>query len=168
MSTNSFETGQSVVHPAHGVGCISGMETQEIAGQDLELYVIAFARQKLTLRIPATRLVQDGIRPLASHAVVASAIETLATPSKVRQADQYRLIATCEERIKSGDLVAIANVARDLYRAKSVRETPFTIENTFQIAVTRLADEIALINDLDEPAARSLVMSSLIDDRPPD
>jgi len=161
MNASKFETGQSVVHPVHGVGNIEGMEHREIAGEQLLFYVISFVRQKLTLRVPSTRLDQDGVRPLASLTIVTRALEILGTPSKVKQSDQYRLISNCDEQIKSGDLVSAANVARDLYRTKSVRDIPYSVENMFQTAVTRLVDEVALVRSIDARSARSLVMSSL-------
>jgi CarD family transcriptional regulator len=44
---HGFKTGESIVYPAHGVGTISAIEEQEVAGMKLELFVIDFEKDKM-------------------------------------------------------------------------------------------------------------------------
>ncbi len=162
------ELGKLVIHPAHGLGRISGQETLEMAGTQLDVSVISFTRSKLTLRIPTARLSQDGVRPLASETDITRMLEKLSSPSKVRQADQYRLVPLCEERINTGDLIKIANVARDLHRSKTVRDIPFSVETTYNTAVMRLREEMALVLGITEEQAHNRIMTQLANSIPLD
>ena len=47
-SGHEFSVGDHVVYPAHGVGQVQGIETQEVAGLKLEVYVITFDHEKMT------------------------------------------------------------------------------------------------------------------------
>lgn len=168
MTLHQDNIAEMVIHPAHGLGQVSGRETLEMAGATLEVSVISFDRNKLTLRIPTGRLEKDGVRPLASEADVERMLKKLASPSKIQHADQYRMIPTCEEKISTGDLIAIAAVARDLYRAESVREIPYSVESTFKTAVMRLSEEMALVLDITEHEAEERIKAQLTDQRPLD
>ena len=55
MSDNDFVVDQFVVYPSHGVGKITAIEEQEIAGISMELFVIDFAKDKMTLRVPTAK-----------------------------------------------------------------------------------------------------------------
>ena len=60
-----FRMDEFVVYPAHGVGKIIDVEEQDIAGVTLELYVVAFEKDKMTLRVPTYKALEVGMRPLA-------------------------------------------------------------------------------------------------------
>ena len=62
-----FKVGELVVYPAHGVGKISNIEEQEIAGTKLELYIVDFEKEKLRLKVPTNRAEQKGMRHLRSE-----------------------------------------------------------------------------------------------------
>lgn len=82
-SVQDFAAGDYVVYPAHGVGQISGVETQEVAGISLEVYVITFDHEKMTLRVPTRKAKTAGLRPLANTDVVGQALTTLKGRARV-------------------------------------------------------------------------------------
>ncbi|MEO0619210.1 MAG: CarD family transcriptional regulator [Pseudomonadota bacterium] len=166
MSDEQFPDGSYVVHGSHGIGVISGTQSVEAAGITIEMRVVAFEATGMTLRIPAPRMSESGLRPLVEPHDVEEILALLATRSKVRHADQYRLVAESEQRIATGDIRKTARVARDMFRSPGHRETPYSVERAFNAAVDRLADEIALVLDIDVHDARERVVNQLTDERP--
>ena len=66
---NGFKTNEFIVYPAHGVGRIVGIEEQEIAGISLELFVIQFEKDKMTLRVPTGKSQSVGMRKLSDDGI---------------------------------------------------------------------------------------------------
>ncbi len=113
-----FKTNEFVVYPAHGVGQILAIEDQEIAGAKLELFVINFMKDKMTLRVPTAKVANVGMRKLSEPALVKKALETLKGRARVKRTMWSRRAQEYEAKINSGDIVAIAEVVRDLYRSE--------------------------------------------------
>ena len=109
-----FKTNEFVVYPAHGVGQILAIEEQEIAGARLELFVINFIKDKMTLRVPTAKVANVGMRKLSEPALVKKALETLKGRARVKRTMWSRRAQEYEAKINSGDIVAIAEVVRDL------------------------------------------------------
>ena len=106
------------MYPAHGVGQIVSIEEQEIAGLKLELFVISFEKEKMTLRVPTNKAVTVGMRSLSSPEIVDKALATLKGKARVKRAMWSRRAQEYEQKINSGDLLAIAEVVRDLHRKR--------------------------------------------------
>ena len=107
-----FRPNEFVVYPAHGVGKIISVEEQEIAGIQLELFVISFEKDKMTLRVPTHKATEVGMRSLSSPDVVSRAMTTLKGKAKVKRAMWSRRAQEYEQKINSGDLIAIAEVGQ--------------------------------------------------------
>ena len=121
-----FSPNEFVVYPAHGVGKIVNVETQEVAGIELELFVVAFEKDKMTLRVPTHKAVEVGMRPLSSPDLVGQAFKTLKGKARVKRAMWSRRAQEYEQKINSGDLIAIAEVVRDLHRHGDQREQSYS------------------------------------------
>jgi CarD family transcriptional regulator len=150
---HGFKTNEFIVYPAHGVGRIIGIEEQEIAGMSLELFVINFDKEKLTLRVPTGKLESVGMRKLADEAVVKKAMETLKGRARVKRTMWSRRAQEYVAKINSGDLVAIAEVVRDLYRSEAQPEQSYSERQLYEDALDRMAREIAAVEKLDERGA---------------
>jgi CarD family transcriptional regulator len=85
-----FKTGEFVVYPPHGVGQIVAIEEQEVAGSTLELFVINFVGDKMTLRVPTAKISAVGMRKLAEHPIVRSALETLKVRARIKRTRSTR------------------------------------------------------------------------------
>jgi len=120
-----FKANEFVVYPAHGVGQILAIEEQEIAGAKLELFVINFIKDKMTLRVPTAKVANVGMRKLSDPALVKKALETLKGRARVKRTMWSRRAQEYEAKINSGDIVAIAEVVRDLYRSESQPEQSY-------------------------------------------
>ena len=160
--TLAFRTGEFVVYPAHGVGKITDVERQEIAGTDMELFVIAFEKDKMTLRVPTAKAIDVGMRSLSSPDVVAKALETLKGRARVKRAMWSRRAQEYEQKINSGDLISIAEVVRDLHRADDQREQSYSERQLYEAALERLTREVAAVDGGDEMAAGQKVNDVLI------
>lgn len=151
-----FRPNDYVVYPAHGVGQIVSIEEQEIAGISLELFVISFEKDKMTLRVPTHKASEVGMRSLSSPDVVSEAMKTLKGKAKVKRAMWSRRAQEYEQKINSGDLIAIAEVVRDLHRADDQREQSYSERQLYEAALERLTREVAAVTG-DEAAAAKQV-----------
>ena len=152
-----FRPDEFVVYPAHGVGKIVSIEEQEIAGLRLELFVISFEKDKMTLRVPTNKALDIGMRQLSSPEVVTKALDTLKGKARVKRAMWSRRAQEYEQKINSGDLMAIAEVVRDLHRADDQREQSYSERQLYEAALERLTREVAAVSGDDEAGAQRKV-----------
>ncbi len=157
-----FRPNEYVVYPAHGVGQIISIEEQQIAGISLELFVISFEKDKMTLRVPTDKAVQIGMRSLSSPDLILKAMTTLKGKAKVKRAMWSRRAQEYEQKINSGDLIAIAEVVRDLHRNDDQREQSYSERQLYEAALERLTREVAAVDNGDEAAATKRVDDVLI------
>ena len=157
-----FTLNEFIVYPAHGVGKIISIEEKEIAGSVLELYVIIFEKDKMTLRVPTNKAEEVGMRSLSSPDMVSQALTTLKGKPKVKRAMWSRRAQEYEQKINSGDLLAIAEVVRDLHRNDEQREQSYSERQLYEAALDRLTREVAAVEDGDEVAAARKVDSVLV------
>ena len=150
---HGFRTNEYIVYPAHGVGRIVSIEEQEIAGAKLELFVINFEKDKMTLRVPTAKLASVGMRKLAEEKTVKRALATLRGKARVKRTMWSRRAQEYEAKINSGDLVSIAEVVRDLYRSEAQPEQSYSERQLYEAALDRMAREIAAVEKLDEASA---------------
>jgi CarD family transcriptional regulator len=148
-----FKTNEFVVYPAHGVGQILAIEEQEIAGARLELFVINFMKDKMTLRVPTAKIANVGMRKLSEPGLVKRALETLKGRARIKRTMWSRRAQEYEAKINSGDIVAIAEVVRDLFRSESQPEQSYSERQLYEAALDRLSREIAVVQHVTETEA---------------
>lgn len=158
---HGFKTNEWIVYPSHGVGRIVGIEEQEIAGMSLELFVITFEKDKMTLRVPTGKSSSVGMRKLAEEGIVKRAMETLKGRARIKRTMWSRRAQEYEAKINSGDLIAIAEVVRDLYRSESQPEQSYSERQLYEAALDRMAREIAAVEKLDERGATQRITEVL-------
>ncbi len=157
-----FRPNEYVVYPAHGVGQIVSIEEQEIAGISLELFVISFEKDKMMLRVPTHKATEVGMRSLASPDEVTRAMTTLKGKAKVKKAMWSRRAQEYEQKINSGDLIAIAEVVRDLHRTDDQREQSYSERQLYEAALERLTREFAAVGGSDEVTAQKQIDDVLV------
>jgi CarD family transcriptional regulator len=156
-----FKVNEFIVYPAHGVGQILSIEEQEVAGAKLELFVINFIKDKMTLRVPTAKIVSVGMRKLAEPAMVKRALETLKGRARIKRTMWSRRAQEYEAKINSGDIVAIAEVVRDLYRSDTQPEQSYSERQLYEAALDRLSREIAAVQKLTETEAIKEIEAAL-------
>ena len=150
-----FRPNEFVVYPAHGVGKIVDVEEQEIAGSKLELYVIDFDKEKMRLRVPTGKCEAVGMRKLTEKAELDEALNVLRGRARVKRTMWSRRAQEYEAKINSGDIMALAEVVRDLFRSDKQPEQSYSERQLFEAALDRFAREVAAVKKLSEPAAVS-------------
>ena len=158
---HGFRTNEYIVYPAHGVGRIVSIEEQEIAGATLELFVINFEKDKMTLRVPTGKLETVGMRKLSEDKIVKKALGTLKGKARVKRTMWSRRAQEYEAKINSGNLVAIAEVVRDLYRSEAQPEQSYSERQLYEAALDRLSREIAAVQRVTETEAIKEIEAAL-------
>jgi len=159
---SEFRPNDYVVYPAHGVGRILRIEEQEVAGMKLELFVITFEKDKMTLRVPTAKANSVGMRSLSSPDIVEQALKTLKGRARVKRAMWSRRAQEYEQKINSGDLISIAEVVRDLHRAEDQPEQSYSERQLYEAALERLTRELAAVERIDEADAATRVDQMLV------
>lgn len=160
-ATLAFSADQHVVYPAHGVGRITGVEKQEVAGMKLEVYVVSFDQDKMILRVPTNRAEASGMRALAGTKLVDDALKTLGGRARIKRTMWSRRAQEYEAKINSGDLISIAEVVRDLHRGEDQPEQSYSERQLYESALDRMARELAAVENIDKGAAMERLAESL-------
>ena len=156
-----FKTTEFIVYPAHGVGQITAIEEQEVAGLKLELFVISFIKDKMTLRVPTAKIASVGMRKLAEAPQVKRALEVLKGRARIKRTMWSRRAQEYEAKINSGDINAIAEVVRDLYRSETQPEQSYSERQLYEAALDRLSREIAAVHRVTETEAVKEIEAAL-------
>ena len=156
-----FKLNEFVVYPAHGVGQIIGIEEQEVAGFKLELFVINFPKDKLTLRVPTSKVSGVGMRKISDPDTARRSLEILTGRARVKRTMWSRRAQEYETKINSGDINAIAEVVRDLYRSEAQPEQSYSERQLYEAALDRMVREIAAVQKSTEIDAMKTVEAQL-------
>jgi CarD family transcriptional regulator len=148
-----FKTGDHVVYPTHGVGKVLAFESTEIAGHKLDLFVIYFDRDRMTLRVPVVKAATSGLRKLSTRKVMDDAMSKLKGRARVKRTMWSRRAQEYEAKINSGDPLSIAEVVRDLHRNANQPDQSFSERQIYESARDRLASELAAVEKLDMDSA---------------
>jgi CarD family transcriptional regulator len=148
MNENEFAPNEHVVYPTHGVGLIKGIEEQEISGIKLNLYVVEFAEEKMTLRVPVNKAKTVGMRALSSQKTMKTALDILKGRARVKRTMWSRRAQEYEAKINSGDPIQIAEVVRDLHRSADQPDQSYSERQIYEAAVERLTRELAVVENI--------------------
>jgi CarD family transcriptional regulator len=156
-----FKLNEFVVYPAHGVGQIVSIEEQEVAGFRLELFVISFSKDKLTLRVPTSKVTGVGMRKISDPDAARRSLDILTGRARVKRTMWSRRAQEYETKINSGDINAIAEVVRDLYRSEAQPEQSYSERQLYEAALDRMVREIAAVQKSTEIDALKAVEAQL-------
>ena len=156
-----FKTSEYIVYPSHGVGQIIDIEEQEVAGISLELFVINFEQDKMTLRVPTAKAESVGMRKLSDATYVEKALKTIRGKARIKRTMWSRRAQEYETKINSGDLISISEVVRDLYRSDAQPEQSYSERQLYEAALDRMSRELAAVNKLTNTEAIKLIESNL-------
>jgi CarD family transcriptional regulator len=157
-----FAAGDYVVYPTHGVGKVVDIAKEQIAGFELQLFVINFAADKMTLRVPVDKAEESGLRKISTREKMQSAITTLRGRARAKRTMWSRRAQEYEAKINSGDPVSIAEVVRDLHRNPDQPDQSYSERQMYEAALTRLAHELALVEKIDADAATERLETLLL------
>lgn len=148
-----FAEGDFVVYPTHGVGQVTGIESIEIADEKLKLFVISFERERMTLKVPTTKVTESGLRKLSNRKVIDNALKTLKGRVRVKRTMWSRRAQEYEAKINSGDPIQIAEVVRDLHRNEDQPDQSYSERQMYQAALDRFSRELAAVESTEPEEA---------------
>ncbi len=146
---SEFKIGEIVVYPKHGVGEIVKIENMEISSIKTQFYVVKMEQSKLIIRVPLDKQEEVGLRKISSKKIIEEVFNTLKLKPKIRRIMWSRRAQEYEAKIFSGDPVKISEVVRDLFRKNSQADQSYSERQMFQIAIERLAREVAAVEKTD-------------------
>lgn len=158
---NNFSVGEFVVYPTHGVGKIMGHEVERIGEHELKVFMIAFEKDKMTLRVPVSRAEAAGLRSISSNDQIGKALATLKGRAKIARGMWSRRAQEYEAKINSGNLVAIAEVVRDLHKNVDQSERSYSERMIYETAMHRLCGEVAASEKVDVKDAQDRLLKVL-------
>jgi len=156
-----FKVGQHIVYPAHGVGEVTGIDQEVIAGFDIEVYVVKFEQDKMTLRVPTAKASTSGMRPLSNELVLKDSFTTLKGRARIKRTMWSRRAQEYEAKINSGDLILVSEVVRDLHRTDAQPEQSYSERQLYESAIDRMVREVAAIRKVDRGVALDDVLETL-------
>ena len=156
-----FKAGDHVVYPTHGVGQVQGIEAMTVAGTELKVITVTFEENRMTLRVPLNKAASSGLRKLANTTMMGEALETLKGRARIKRTMWSRRAQEYEQKINSGDPVQIAEVVRDLHRNAGQPDQSFSERQIYELAMDRLAAEVAAIDRTDKAAAMTKLLDHL-------
>ena len=160
-SKSSFKIGETVVYPKHGVGEIVNIETMEVASIKTEFYVVKMEQAKLVIRVPVDKLEEVGLRRISSKKIIEEVFDVLKLKPKIRRIMWSRRAQEYDNKIFSGDPIKIGEVVRDLFRKNSQPEQSYSERQMFQVALERLAREVAAVEKTDYFQATEKIETTL-------
>ena len=144
-----FKIGEVVVYPKHGVGEIIKLESMEVSSIKTKFYVVKMEQGKLTIRVPLDKQNEVGLRKISSKKIIDEVFNTLKLKPKIRRIMWSRRAQEYDTKIFSGDPIRIGEVVRDLFRKNSQAEQSYSERQMFQVAIERLAREVAAVEKTD-------------------
>jgi len=156
-----FKAGQHIVYPAHGVGKVTGIEQDVIAGFDIETYVVHFEQDKMTLRVPTVKAATSGMRALSNELILKDSFTTLKGRARIKRTMWSRRAQEYEAKINSGDLILVSEVVRDLHRTDAQPEQSYSERQLYERATDRMVREVAAIRKVDRGVALEDVLETL-------
>ena len=158
---NNYKIGEIIVHPKHGVGEIMKIEAMELANIKSNFYIVKMEQSKLTIRVPLEKQYQVGLRKISSKKNVEEVFTTLKLKPKIRRVMWSRRAQEYDAKIYSGDIIKIAEVIRDLFRKNNQPEQSYSERQMFQMALERLAREVAAVEKTDYFQATEKIENTL-------
>ena len=156
-----FRAGDFVVYPTHGVGQVQGIEDVPIAGQTLKVITVTFEENRMTLKVPMAKAASSGLRKLASEKVMGEAMETLRGRARIKRTMWSRRAQEYEQKINSGDPIAIAEVVRDLHRNAGQPDQSFSERQIYELALERMAAEVGALDLTDKMVTTQKLLDHL-------
>ena len=164
-----FEIGAKVVYPGHGVGVIEGVQEKSIQGLNHKFYILRFLENRMTIMIPTEQVAATGLRPVIDKEMAVKVYRILRSRKSPDQLTNWtRRYKDYGERIRTGSIIEIANILRDLLILKSRKELSFSERTMLDTARNLLVKELSIAtrNPEDQVLAELSDMFATADARP--
>lgn len=146
-----FKVGDMAVYPAQGVGVIESIDKQEIMGQDHEVYVLRIVDTDMRIMVPINNVAAVGLRSPGDKSVYNTVLDVLKErPEEGKVASWSRRQRVYNDKIKTGDLLEVAEVLRELYIIAGGKELSYGEKKVLELTRRLLIKELAVAGGTDE------------------
>lgn len=156
-----YKVGAKVVYPLHGVGIISSIEDKEVLGERRSYYIIKLSISDMTVMIPTNKSDELGLRQIVSDRDANKALKVISGETTDMDEDWKSRYQNNFEKIKSGSIVNVAEVVRNLFHRNKVKELSIMEKKLYENAYRLLIDEISYVKDLEKEDVQNLVSIGL-------
>jgi CarD family transcriptional regulator len=140
-----FKIGEKVVYPAHGVGVIQSIQTRVISGTEKTFYMLRILENDMTIMIPMENVASVGLRRIIGKDMVGKVYKILRERRiEIDQQTWNRRYREYTEKIKTGSVLEIAAVLRDLFVLKGDKELSFGERKMLDTARNLLVKELSI------------------------
>jgi CarD family transcriptional regulator len=115
----------------------------------------------MTVRVPVAKAASGGLRKIVEPALIEKVLEVLAGRARIKRGMWFRRGQEYEAKIKSGDLMLVAEVLRDLYRSLEQTERSYSERQLYESALETLAREISAVHGISQAEAQTLIGQGL-------
>ena len=140
---------------------MSSIENMEVASIKTQFYVVKMEQAKLIIRVPVDKLEEVGLRKISPKKTIDEVFSILKLKPKIRRIMWSRRAQEYDTKIFSGDPIKIGEVVRDLFRKNSQPEQSYSERQMFQVALERLAREVAAVEKTDYFQATEKIETTL-------
>jgi CarD family transcriptional regulator len=160
---SGYKLGDKVVYPLHGVGIISSIEDKEVLGEVRSYYIIKLSISDMTVMIPTDKSEELGLRMIVSDRDANKALKVVGGEMTEMDEDWKSRYQQNFEKIKSGSILNVAEVVRNLFHRNKVKELSIMEKRLYENAYRLLVDEISYAKDLEREDVQDLVSKGLED-----
>ena len=140
-----FKIGDMAVYPTQGVGVIEDIESREFSGHSQKFYVLRLVDSDMKIMVPVGNASNVGMRRLIDQKLITDVFDALSEPTdNGKIASWSRRQREYNDKLKTGDLIEVAEVLRDLYQISSEKELSYGEKKVLEQARKLLVTEVAL------------------------
>jgi len=140
-----FKVGEKVVYPAHGVGQIEAVRKQTVSGLEKQFYMLRILDTDMKIMIPVDNVQNVGLRKVIDKQMVSRVYKVLRQKNvETDQQTWNRRYREYTEKIKTGSVLEIATVLRDLFLLKEDKELSFGERKVLDTARNLLVKELSI------------------------
>lgn len=143
-----FNIGDKIIYPTHGLGEVIEITKQVFGSQEIDFLVLSFEKDRMTIRIPISKVETSGLRKISTEKDLEEVISTIKETPKLKRMMWSRRAAEYDEKIRSGNVVSLAEVVRDLNKKANSENQSYSEARIYEEALERLADEYAAVHGI--------------------
>lgn len=151
-----YHVGDKIVYPMHGAGVIEDIETKEILGVSREYYVLKI-HGKMKVMIPVEKCEEVGIRDIIDESKVNEVLKVLRAESTPMSANWNRRYRANMDKMRTGDILQVAEVARNLYRVEQEKNLSNGEKKMLENALRIMESELVLVKSISEEEAEKMI-----------
>ncbi|MFZ5926049.1 MAG: CarD family transcriptional regulator [Acidobacteriota bacterium] len=157
----TFQIGEKVVYPNHGVGTIENISSRTFGNQTEKFYLLRLSANNMTVMVPFSHVEQVGLRKVTRNGDIHKVLLYLANGQGRTCQDWKDRFKENSAKMQSGSLLEIAEVLKCLVEIQAHKPLSFREKKMLERARLMLVSELATSRGISEPEAVDLLSRSL-------